>query len=394
VPERGKPDSGSNPRMLRPRMPTSELRRGSGELRSASRPLEKPILVLDGLRTTFDTDDGLLKAVDGVSYTLRRGMTLGLVGESGCGKSVTNLSIMRLVPSPPGRIVGGQILFHGEDLLKKTEDEMRAIRGRQISMIFQDPMTSLNPYLRVSRQITEVLELHLGLGRTAARARALELLELCGIPDAAARLDDYPHQFSGGMRQRVMIAMALACRPEVLLADEPTTALDVTIQAQILDLIKKMQSEMGTAVILVTHDLGVVAGMADEVAVMYAGRIVEHASARDLFKSPQHPYTQALLNSVPRLDQKGRLKPVEGQPPDMARLGPECAFRPRCEHADERCAVYPPVFETRHATAAKPGGRETAAAQPHRVACWRADVRPGDARAPGAAAPAAAMEPK
>jgi oligopeptide transport system ATP-binding protein len=385
VPDRGKPDSGSNPRILRPRAPTSELRRPSGELRVAARPLEKPILVLDGLKTTFDTEDGVLKAVDGVSYTLRRGMTLGLVGESGCGKSVTNLSIMRLVPSPAGRIVGGQILFHGEDLLKKTEDEMRAIRGRQISMIFQDPMTSLNPYLRVSRQITEVLELHLGLGRTAARARALELLELCGIPDAAARLDDYPHQFSGGMRQRVMIAMALACRPEVLLADEPTTALDVTIQAQILDLIKKMQNEMGTAVILVTHDLGVVAGMADEVAVMYAGRIVEHASARDLFKSPQHPYTQALLSSVPRLDQKGRLKPVDGQPPDMAQLGPDCAFRPRCEFADERCMVYPPVFEVRHATPAKPGARETISTQPHRVACWRADVRPGDARPAGAA---------
>ncbi|HEV8322015.1 MAG TPA: ABC transporter ATP-binding protein [Myxococcota bacterium] len=391
------PDTGPMPAVRRARAPTGEFRgvvRATGEHRVpvAARTVEKPILTVEGLKTYFDTEDGVLKAVDGASFALRRGMTLGLVGESGCGKSVTNLSIMGLVPTPPGRIAGGQILFHGEDLLKKTEDEKRAIRGRQISMIFQDPMTSLNPYLRVSRQITEVLELHLGLGRAAARARALELLEQCGIPDAAARMDDYPHQFSGGMRQRVMIAMALACRPEVLLADEPTTALDVTIQAQILELIRKMQQEMGTAVVLVTHDLGVVAGMADEVAVMYAGRIVEHGSARDLFKHPTHPYTQALLGSVPRLDQKGRLRPVDGQPPDLTQLGADCSFRPRCEFAEERCVAYPPTFEVRHATTGS--GRFShrdlgPSAVSHRVACWRADARPEAGRKTGPTGPAA-----
>ncbi|MCB9683288.1 MAG: ABC transporter ATP-binding protein [Alphaproteobacteria bacterium] len=299
------------------------------------------VLQVDDLRTHFRTDGGLVKAVDGVSFEVRRGEILGLVGESGSGKSVTNLSILRLVPTPPGIHAGGRILFDGTDLLTVPERQLRAYRGNRIAMIFQDPMTSLNPYLRVSRQLTEVLELHEGLDRGAARRRAIELLEMVGIPDPGGRIDQYPHQFSGGMRQRVMIAMALACKPELLLADEPTTALDVTIQAQILELIAGLARELGTAVILVTHDLGVVAGVADQVAVMYAGRIVERGPVDAVLTNPQHPYTAGLLASVPRLDTRGALTPIQGMPPDLTRLGAGCAFAPRCPKAFDRCATYP-----------------------------------------------------
>ncbi len=305
------------------------------------------VLRVEELRTHFFTDDGVVKAVDGVSFEVERGRILGLVGESGSGKSVTNLSVLRLVPSPPGRYVGGRILFHGEDILKMPEADLRRLRGNRIAMIFQDPMTSLNPYLRVSRQIGEVLELHEGMSRRGANKRATELLEMVGIPDPETRIDQYPHEFSGGMRQRVMIAMALACKPELLLADEPTTALDVTIQAQILDLIRDLCRELGTAVILVTHDLGVVAGLADEVAVMYAGRIVEQAPVVSLFSQPQHPYTKGLLASVPRLDSRAQLLPIDGLPPNVADLPPGCAFAPRCPERSEACGEIPPWFGPR-----------------------------------------------
>jgi len=304
------------------------------------------VLKVEGLRTHFHTDDGVVKAVDGVSFEVEAGKILGLVGESGSGKSVTNLSVLRLVPTPPGRYEGGRILFHGEDVLSMPEAKLRSLRGNRIAMIFQDPMTSLNPYLRVSRQIGEVLELHEGLSRSEARSRSIELLERVGIPDPTKRVDQYPHEFSGGMRQRVMIAMALACKPELLLADEPTTALDVTIQAQILDLIKGLCRDLGTAVILVTHDLGVVAGLADDVAVMYAGRIVERGPVVPLFREPQHPYTEGLLASVPRLDTRGALTPIEGLPPNVADLPPGCAFAARCPHVEDRCGEAPPWFGT------------------------------------------------
>ncbi|MCP4804428.1 MAG: ABC transporter ATP-binding protein [Proteobacteria bacterium] len=304
------------------------------------------VLSVQGLQTYFDTDDGVVKAVNGVSFDVNAGEILGLVGESGSGKSVTNLSILRLVPTPPGRYAGGRVLFKGEDVLKMPESELRGLRGKRIAMIFQDPMTSLNPYLRVSRQIGEVLELHEGMSSSQALKRSTELLEMVGIPDPAARVHQYPHEFSGGMRQRVMIAMALACKPELLLADEPTTALDVTIQAQILELIRGLCRELGTAVILVTHDLGVVAGVADRVAVMYAGRIVEQADVVPLFRDPQHPYTRGLLASVPRLDTRGELQPIEGLPPNVADLPPGCAFAPRCANKVARCAEVPPWFGT------------------------------------------------
>jgi oligopeptide transport system ATP-binding protein len=266
--------------------------------------------------------------------TLIAGETLGIVGESGSGKSVTSLSIMRLIPNPPGRIVGGQIIFDGDNLLDYTEEEMRHIRGNRIAMIFQDPMTSLNPVLTIGRQITESLELHMKLTPKEARNRAVELLQMVGIPGAARRLDDYPHQFSGGMRQRVMIAMALSCNPELLIADEPTTALDVTIQAQILELIQRLQHELGTAVIIITHDLGVVAGMADRVIVMYAGRVVEEGSTEEIFARPRMPYTIGLLRSIPRLDEEeGRtLTPIRGLPPDLINLPQICPFSPRCDY--------------------------------------------------------------
>ncbi|MBO9320671.1 MAG: ABC transporter ATP-binding protein [Roseiflexus sp.] len=296
--------------------------------------MSQPLLVVKNLETQFKTQDGIVKAVNNVSFHVDRGETLGIVGESGSGKSVTSLSIMRLIPNPPGRIVGGQIIFDGENLLDYTEEEMRHIRGNRIAMIFQDPMTSLNPVLTIGRQITESLELHMKLTPREARNRAVELLQMVGIPGAARRLDDYPHQFSGGMRQRVMIAMALSCNPELLIADEPTTALDVTIQAQILELIQRLQHELGTAVIIITHDLGVVAGMADRVIVMYAGRVVEEGPTEEIFARPRMPYTIGLLRSIPRLDEEeGRtLTPIRGLPPDLINLPQICPFSPRCDY--------------------------------------------------------------
>ena len=296
--------------------------------------MSQPLLVVKNLETQFKTQDGIVKAVNNVSFHVDRGETLGIVGESGSGKSVTSLSIMRLIPNPPGRIVGGQIIFDGENLLDYTEEEMRHIRGNRIAMIFQDPMTSLNPVLTIGRQITESLELHMKLTPKEARNRAVELLQMVGIPGAERRLDDYPHQFSGGMRQRVMIAMALSCNPELLIADEPTTALDVTIQAQILELIQRLQHELGTAVIIITHDLGVVAGMADRVIVMYAGRVVEEGPTEEIFARPRMPYTIGLLRSIPRLDEEeGRtLTPIRGLPPDLINLPQICPFSPRCDY--------------------------------------------------------------
>ncbi len=316
------------------------------------------LLEVKDLKTYFYTQDGVVKAVNGVSYTLDEGETLGLVGESGCGKSVSSLSVMRLIPQPPGKIVGGTVTFEGRDLLKISEDEMRRVRGKDIAMIFQDPMTSLNPVLTVCRQLTESLELHLGMDGKAARNRAIELLEMVGIPSARSRIDDYPHQFSGGMRQRVMIAMALSCNPKLLIADEPTTALDVTIQAQILDLIRNLRKEFGTAVILITHDLGVVAGMCDKINVMYAGYIVESALANDIFHDPRHPYTLGLLRSIPRIDEERREKliPIEGLPPDLIDAPAACPFAPRCVYAIDRCRQENPTLQ--------PVGRG------HHIACW------------------------
>ena len=280
------------------------------------------ILEVKDLQTYFRTDAGIVKAVDGVSFRLDKGETLGIVGESGSGKSVTNMSIMRLIPTPPGKIVGGEILLDGENILEMNEKELSKIRGNRISMIFQDPMTALNPYLKISTQLIETIRLHQGLDKIEARKKAIEMLKLVGIPAAERRIDAYPHQFSGGMRQRVMIAIALSCNPEVLIADEPTTALDVTIQAQILDLIKDLSLKLNTAVIMITHDLGVVAGMCDNVCVMYAGRIVERAPVDDLFESPKHPYTNGLIQSIPRLDEKSsdRLYSIDGQPPNVIDL--------------------------------------------------------------------------
>ena len=305
----------------------------------------EPILSVRDLRTYFNTDEGVVKAVDGVSFDLHKGETFGLVGESGSGKSVTNLSIMKLIPMPPGKIMGGEAWLDGEDLLLKGEREMRAIRGKKISMIFQDPMTSLNPFLRISTQIIETIRLHEGLGKKEARAKAIDMLRTVGIPTPERKIDSYPHQFSGGMRQRVMIAIALSCNPEIIIADEPTSALDVTIQAQILELLKKLALDFGTSVIVITHDLGVVAGMCDTVAVMYAGRIVERGTVDEIFADPQHPYTRGLIKSVPRLDTagQGRLYSIEGQPPNVIDLPECCPFQPRCEHAMDVCRNnYPP----------------------------------------------------
>jgi oligopeptide transport system ATP-binding protein len=303
-----------------------------------------PLLEVRDLQTQFRTQDGVVKAVDGVSFYVNRGETLGIVGESGCGKSVTSLSIMRLIPTPPGRIVGGQILFDGENLVDMSEEEMRHIRGNRIAMIFQDPMTSLNPVLTVGRQITESLELHMKLTKKEATNRAAELLDMVGIPSASKRLDNYPHQFSGGMRQRVMIAMALSCNPELLIADEPTTALDVTIQAQILELINRLREELDTAVLIITHDLGVVAGMTDRVTVMYAGKVVEEGPTKEIFANPRMPYTIGLLRSIPRLDEeRGRkLTPIRGLPPSLIDLPAICPFSPRCDYAQDRCLTQVP----------------------------------------------------
>ena len=319
------------------------------------------LLEIEDLQTRFFTSAGTVKAVDGISYDVAKGETVALVGESGCGKSVSALSILRLIPDPPGRIVGGAIRFMGRDLLSLSEAEIREARGRHIAMVFQEPMTSLNPVLTIGLQLTETLEHHLGLTPQEAKARAVELLGMVGISDPERRLGQYPHHFSGGMRQRVMIAMALCCEPELIIADEPTTALDVTIQAQILQLMKDLTNRLGVALILITHNLGVVARYADRVNVMYAGKIVERGTARDIYGRPSHPYTIGLLNSVPRLDQprKARLVPIVGQPPDLARLDQGCAFRPRCPHAAERCAEAVPPLE--------PVG------EGHVAACWRLD---------------------
>ena len=308
-----------------------------------------PLLEVKGLQTEFRTGAGRVPAVDGISFAVEQGETVAIVGESGSGKSVSALSILRLVADPPGRITGGQIIFDGQDLLGLSGAEMRQIRGRDIGMVFQEPMTSLNPVLTIGRQITEVLEAHQGADRAAAEKRALELLELVGIADAPRRLRQYPHQLSGGMRQRVMIGVALACNPKLIIADEPTTALDVTIQAQILELMKSLTLKLNVALIVITHNLGVVARYAHRVNVMYAGRIVESGPADAIYHDPRHPYTIALLKSVPRLDQprRARLDPVEGQPPDLTRLDGGCAFRPRCRFAVEQCArSIPPLAES------------------------------------------------
>jgi oligopeptide/dipeptide ABC transporter ATP-binding protein len=325
-----------------------------------------PLLEIDNLQTHFFTPAGVVRAVDGVSYTVQSGETLGVVGESGCGKSVTALSILRLVSSPPGRIVGGAVRLEGTNLLDLTEREMEGIRGNDISMIFQEPMTSLNPLLTVGRQISEAIVLHQGLSRHAAMDKSVEMLRRVHIPEAQTRVHAYPHQLSGGMRQRVMIAMALSCNPKVLIADEPTTALDVTIQAQILDLMRELQDTLGTAIILITHDMGVVAETADRVVVMYAGRKVEEASVDDLFEHPGHPYTQGLLGSIPHVDvaarsgpRHARLTEIRGMVPSLFNLPQGCSFAPRCRFATDECrAAYPPLLQHRPA---------------HWVACWHAD---------------------
>ena len=303
------------------------------------------LLDVRDLRTYFETEDGVVKAVDGISFSLMRGETLGIVGESGSGKSVTNLSIIRLIPDPPGKIVSGEIVFNGQDILLLPAEEVRKIRGRRIAMIFQDPMTSLNPFLKISKQLMEMTQLHLGHSKSQAYKHAIKMLEIVGIPDARTRVDNYPHEFSGGMRQRVMIAMALSCEPELLIADEPTTALDVTIQAQILELIKKLKQETGTSVILITHDLGVVAGMTDHVIVMYAGKVFEQARTSDLFARPGNPYTKGLLRSVPDpTSEQGELYQIPGSPPDVAHLKPGCPFAPRCDRVQEICRQEFPPF--------------------------------------------------
>ncbi|MCL4078884.1 ABC transporter ATP-binding protein [Coriobacteriia bacterium Es71-Z0120] len=304
------------------------------------------LLAVENLKTYFYTRDGVVKAVDGVSFTLEAGQTLGVVGESGSGKSVTAMSIMRLIKGPQGRVVDGSIRFKGRDVLAMDDEAVRDLRGNRIAMIFQDPMTSLNPVFRVGDQIAESLRIHKGMGKTEAFERAVELLKLVGIPKAEARAKDYPHQFSGGMRQRAMIAMALACDPDVLIADEPTTALDVTIQAQILELMIELQQRTGSAIIMITHDLGVVADMADNVLVMYAGRPVEFGTADEVFYTPLHPYTWGLLDSLPRHDvsEKGELVPIVGQPPSLIDVPSGCAFHPRCPYAQDICRTQVPEY--------------------------------------------------
>ncbi|RLG73181.1 MAG: ABC transporter ATP-binding protein [Methanobacteriota archaeon] len=308
--------------------------------------MSEPILEVQNLRTYFFTEEGVVRAVDGVSLDLRRGETLGLVGESGCGKSVTSLSIMRLIPDPPGKIVGGKIIYKGENLLEKDEEYMRHIRGNEIAMIFQDPMTSLNPVFRVGDQIAEAIQLHQGVGRKEALRRAVEMMKLVRIPLAEQRAREYPHQFSGGMRQRIMIAMALSCNPEILIADEPSTALDVTIQAQILEIMKTLQRERGMSILLITHDLGVIAEMSDRVAVMYAGVIVEYADVKSLFKQPLHPYTRGLLTSIPSLATRSkRLNVIEGTVPSLIDPPPGCRFHPRCPRAMPICSREKPELK-------------------------------------------------
>ena len=323
--------------------------------------MPEPLLRVRHLVTAFETDEGYLRAVDDVSFDVEPGRTLGVVGESGCGKSVTSLSLMRLIPSPPGIIEGGEAIFRGRDLLSIPETEMRALRGNDISMIFQEPMTSLNPVYTVGSQIVEAVRLHQKMSRRAARARAIELLDLVGIPSPAERVDSYPHTLSGGMRQRAMIAMALACQPQLLIADEPTTALDVTIQAQILDLLRSLQRDLGMSIIFISHDLGVMAEFADEIAVMYAGKIVEHATTEALFRDPRHPYTRGLLGSLPSARNRGsRLPTIPGIVPDLRVLPRGCRFQDRCELVSAECKLAEPPLEPL-------GERE--------VACFRAEVR-------------------
>jgi oligopeptide/dipeptide ABC transporter ATP-binding protein len=316
------------------------------------------LLEVRNLKTQFFTSAGVVRAVDGITYDVAPGETVAIVGESGCGKSVGAMSILRLIPDPPGRVVDGEIIFDGQDILKLSESQMRDIRGRRIGMIFQEPMTSLNPVLSIERQLTETLEEHLGVSHEKAVERAIELLGMVGISEPHRRLRQYPHHLSGGMRQRVMIAMALACEPKLIIADEPTTALDVTIQAQILELMKNLTRELGVAMIIITHNLGVVARYADRVNVMYAGRIIESGDAAQIYHNPKHPYTLALLQSVPRLDRKRgyKLQPVGGQPPDLTKLDEGCAFRPRCAYAVEKCArEFPPLDQVESG---------------HHSACW------------------------
>ena len=319
-----------------------------------------PVLEVNGLKTQFFTQDGVVKAVNGISYELNEGETLGIVGESGCGKSVSVMSLMRLIPMPPGRIVGGEATFENQNLMEIDDDEMRSVRGNKIAMIFQDPMTSLNPVLTIGKQVSEALELHLGMSKSEGRQRTIELMEMVGIPSAADRVDDYPHQFSGGMRQRVMIAMGLSCNPQILIADEPTTALDVTIQAQIVDLVKKLRDEIGMAIIWITHDLGVVAGMAETVNVMYAGYIIERGDVKAIYGQPRHPYTIGLLGSLPRLDEAPgtKLTSVPGLPPDLLVLPPGCPFAERCPYTTDQCLEAMPPLEATD--------RED-----HTAACWR-----------------------
>lgn len=318
----------------------------------------KHLLEVKDLRTSFFTYAGEVKSVDGISFHIDEGEAIAIVGESGCGKSVTVQSIMRLIPNPPGKIVGGTIDFMGMDLVKKSENEMESIRGNEIGMIFQDPMTSLNPVLTVGLQITEVLKRHEGLTGDAAKQRAVKLLELVGIPNPESRLKQYPHQFSGGMRQRVMIAIALACNPKLLIADEPTTALDVTIQAQILELMKDLKDKINTSIILITHDLGVVAGLCSRVIVMYGGKIVESGNIEDIYYNPKHPYTWGLLKSVPRLDatKKGKLIPIQGTPPDLLNPPKGCRFAPRCNYCMKICNEQKPEITTIN--------------DGHQAACW------------------------
>jgi len=325
------------------------------------------LLNVQGLETQFLTPEGVIHAVNGVSFSLKEGEVLGVVGESGCGKSVSMLSVLRLIPQPPGKIVGGKALFQGRDLLAMTDEEIRQVRGGKIAMVFQDPMTSLNPVITIGKQIAEPLMLHLGMSKDEAKVRVIELLQLVGLPEANMRLEDYPHQFSGGMRQRVMIAMALACNPQILVADEPTTALDVTIQAQIIELVKRLRDEIGMAIIWITHDLGIVAGLAKRVMVMYAGYIIEEADVKTLYANPQHPYTLGLLGSLPRLNEQRheRLASIGGLPPVLVEKPNYCPFISRCRYAIERCRTEnPQLIEV---------------GTNHRTACW-VDPQTGRAR--------------
>ena len=321
-------------------------------------PRRRTVLEVEDVRTRFHTRDGTVHAVNGISFDLSEGELLGVVGESGSGKSVTMMSLLKLLPMPPAEIVSGRVRLDGEDLMGLDFDDLRQVRGARVGFVFQDPMTSLNPVLTVGYQLTEPLRVHLRMGGRAARRRAVELLERVGIPAAASRLDDFPHQFSGGMRQRVMIAIALACNPRVLIADEPTTALDVTIQAQILDLVKRLRRESGMAIVWITHDLGVMAGLADRVMVMYGGLVVERASVARLYRDPRHPYTRGLLATLPRLDgtRAERLESIPGQPPNLDRAPSACPFAPRCSHAFDRCRQENPPLEV--------------VADGHEAACW------------------------